>query len=43
MHPALTDGQLRLLRLALVSDVPMPREHRHEAYFEDVELLAVLG
>ena len=43
MHSALTDAQIRLLRLALVSDVPMPRELRHEAYFADLELLALLG
>ena len=43
MHNALTDAQLKLLRLALLSDLPMPREHRHEAYFADVELLAMLG
>ncbi len=43
MHAALTDAQLALLRLGLVGDVPMPREQRHQAYFADVELLALLG
>lgn len=43
MLHALTDAQLKLLRLALVGDLPMPRELRHEAYFADVDLLALVG
>ena len=40
---ALTSDQLRLLRLAQVGEVPLPRELRHDAYFGDVEMLLMIG
>lgn len=42
MASALTDAHRRLLRLAEIADMPLPREDRDQAYFGDVELLVLL-